>query len=98
MTAPPTLPVDMLWHCSVGGGTCSYVINMCSPSDDNLRVVRKRVPNDSIDYLLNKDWKYNDEQVMMVFYEIVNAHWEDHLGRELDVGYVRRDDAVSHRF
>lgn len=94
MSTRPTFPADMLWHCPVGGGTCSYVINLCSPSDDNIKLVRKRVPDHSIAYLLNKDWKYNDEQVMMVFYEIVNAHWEDHL-KELDVKHVRRDDVST---
>jgi hypothetical protein len=98
MTSPPTLPVDMLWHCPVAGGTCSYVIDLCSPSDNNLRLVHKCVPpKDSINYLLNKDWKHNDERVMTVFYEIVHAHWEEHL-RELDIKYVRHDDVVSHRF
>ncbi|KAI9444800.1 hypothetical protein H4582DRAFT_2179797 [Lactarius indigo] len=91
MFTPPTLPANMLWHCPVGGGTCPHVINMCRPSEDNLGLVRRRVPNDSISYLLNGDWKYNDEQVMTIFYEIVNAHWEDHL-KKLDVRYVRRDD------
>lgn len=97
MFAPPTLPADLLWHCPVGGGKCTYTVDLRSPSQDNLRLVDKRVPNDSIDYLLNKDWKCNDEQVMMVFYEIVNAHWEDHLKTELGIEYVRRDDAVSQR-
>lgn len=97
MFAPPTLPADLLWHCPVGGGTCTYTVDLCSPSQDNLALVHKRVPNDSINYLLNKDWKCNDEQVMMVFYEIVNAHWEDHLRTELDIEYVRRGDAVSQR-
>ncbi|KAH9044480.1 hypothetical protein EDB85DRAFT_1909713 [Lactarius pseudohatsudake] len=97
MFTPPTLPANMLWHCPVGGGTCSYVINMCRPSVDNLGLVRMRVPNDSIVHLLNNDWKYNDEQVMTIFYEIVNAHWEVHL-RELDIRYVRGGDAVSYRF
>jgi hypothetical protein len=36
--------------------------------------LHKIVPNDSINYLLHRDWKCNDEQVMMIFYEIVNAH------------------------
>ncbi|KAI9460587.1 hypothetical protein BJY52DRAFT_1262507 [Lactarius psammicola] len=98
MTTPPSLPADMLWHCPVGGAACTYVINMCSLSDDNLRLVRNRVANDSIDFLLNEDWKYNDERVMTIFYEIVNAHWEVHLRRDLDVRYVRRDDAVSNHF
>ena len=97
MFTPPVLPVDMLWHCPVGGGTCSYVINLCSPSDDNLRLVHKYMSNDSINYLLKKDWKSNDKQVMMMFYEIVQAHWEDHL-RALDIKYVWHNDAVSHCF
>ena len=97
MTTPPTLPVDMLWHCPIGGGTCSYVINLCSLSGDNLRLAHKCVPKHSINHLLNKDWKHNDEQVIMVFYEIVHAHWEDHL-RELDIKYVQHDDMVSHSF
>ncbi|KAH8997293.1 hypothetical protein EDB92DRAFT_1941926 [Lactarius akahatsu] len=94
---PPTLPANMLWQCPVGGGTCSYVINMCRLSVDNLGLVRMRVPNDSIDYLLNNDWKYNDEQVMTIFYEIVNAHWEVHL-RELDIRYMRGGDASSFQW
>ncbi|KAI0296196.1 hypothetical protein BC826DRAFT_246526 [Russula brevipes] len=30
MYVPPILPADMLWHCPVGGGTCSYFINLCN--------------------------------------------------------------------
>lgn len=91
---PPTLPADMVWHCPVGEGRCTYVINLCSPSQDNLGLLHKCVPNDSINYLLHRDWKCNDEQVMMVFYEIVNAHWEEHL-RELGLKYVRCNDMAS---
>jgi hypothetical protein len=94
MFMPPTLPADMVWHCPVGGGRCPYVINLCSPSQDNLALVHKHVPNGSINYLLHRDWKCNDEQVMMVFYEIVNAHWEVHL-QELGIKYVQCGDAVS---
>lgn len=97
MTAPPALPANMLWHCTVGGGTCSYTINLCSLSQDNLRLARKRVPRESLDYVVNRDWKADDGQVWTVFYEIVNAHWEDHL-RELDIEYVRGDDAVRVSF
>jgi len=52
------------------------------------------VPHGIIDYVLNKDWKYNDEQVLTVFYEIVNAHWEEHL-KELGVKFVRYDDVST---
>ncbi len=91
MSTPPTLPADMLWHCPIGGGTCRYAINLFSPSDDNLR----HVSYDNTNYLLNEDWKCNDEQLMMVFYEMVNAHWEEHL-RELDIKHVRHNNTVSH--
>ena len=39
MTTPPTLPADMLWHCPVGGGTCSYLIDMCSHAGDNEQIM-----------------------------------------------------------
>lgn len=94
MFMPPTLPADMVWHCPIGGGRCTYIINLCSPSQDNLGLVYNHVPNDGINYLLHRDWKCNDEQVMMVFYEIVNAHWEEHL-QELGIKYVRHNDVVS---
>lgn len=93
MLIPPTVPVDMLWHCPVGG-TCSYVINLCAPSDTNLKSISAIVPQDQIVYFLKKGWKSNDEQVFMVFCEMVNAHWEDHL-KELDIKYVHQEDAVS---
>lgn len=95
MLTPPTLPVDMFWHCPVGEGSCSYVINLCAPTDHNLRLIQALVPYEDIIHLLSKDWKCNDDQVMMIFYEMVNAHWEDHL-KELDIKYVRRAAAVSH--
>jgi hypothetical protein len=46
---------------------------------------------------LERNWKSNDEQVYMVFCEMVNAHWEDHL-KELDIKYVRQGDTVSNWF
>jgi hypothetical protein len=95
MYAPPILPADMLWHCPVGGGTCSYFINLCNPSDENLRPIKGVVPQGDIMYLLEKNWKSNDEQVHMVFCEMVNAHWKDHL-KELDIKYVQHGDTVSH--
>lgn len=97
MFTAPTLPVSMVWHCPIGGGTCSYIVDMCSPSQDQLRLVHGQVPKGNIEYLLNKEWKCDDEQMMMVFYEIVNAHWEDHL-RELDIKFVRSDGVVSPSF
>ena len=96
MLVPPTLPVNMVWHCPVGG-TCSYVIDLCAPSDDNMRLISAVVPQDDITYLHEKDWKTNDEQVHMIFYEIVNAHWENHL-KELDIRYVQQGDDVSYYF
>jgi hypothetical protein len=95
MFTTPTLPVNMVWHCPIGGGTCSYIVDMCSLSQDHLRLVHGRVPKGNIESLLNKEWKCDDEQMMMVFYEIVNSHWEDHL-RELDIEFVRSDGVVSH--
>jgi hypothetical protein len=94
MFMPPTLPSDMVWHCPVGEGRCPFVINMCSPSQDTLGLVHKHVSSDSINYLLHRDWKCNDKQVMMAFYEIVNAHWEEHL-QELGIKHVQHSNAVS---
>jgi len=94
MLTSPTLPLNMLWHCPVGGGTCSYVIDLYTPSDINLRAINGIVSQDEVIYFLEKDWKSNDEQVYVIFCEMVNAHWEDHL-KELDIKYVRQGDAVS---
>ena len=94
MFMPPALPADMVWHCPVGGGKCTYVINLCSLSQDDLGLIHHHVPIDGINYLLHKNWKCSDEQVMMVFYEIVNAHWEEHL-QGLGIKYVRQNDVVS---
>jgi hypothetical protein len=94
MLTAPTLPIDMIWHCPVRGGSCTYCINLCAPTDDNLRLIRAIVPHSDIIWLLSKDWKFDDEQVMMIFYEMVNAHWEIHL-KELDIKYIRQGDAVK---
>jgi hypothetical protein len=96
MLIAPTLPVDMIWHCPVGGGSCLYLIDLCAPTGNNLRLIQALVPHEDIINFLSKDWKCNDEQVMMIFYEMVNAHWGDHL-KELDIRYVRQGDAVSHQ-
>lgn len=96
MLIPPTLPVDMLWHCPIGG-TCSYIINLCAPSDTNLKSISANFPQDEVVYFLKKGWKSNDQQVFIIFHEMVNAHWEDHL-KELDIKFVRQGDAVSDHF
>ena len=46
---------------------------------------------------MEKQWKSNDEQVCMIFHEMVNAHWEDHL-KELDIKHVDKGDTVSNYF
>lgn len=97
MFNPPTFPADLLWHCSIGGGTCTYIINLCAPSDANLRSISTVVPQDEAIYLLEKQWKSTDEQVCMIFHEMVNAHWEDHL-KELDIKHVDQGDTVSNYF
>jgi hypothetical protein len=96
MIIPPTLPVNMLWHCPIGG-TCSYIINLCAPSDTNLKSISAIVPQDEVVYFLKKGWKGNDKQVFMIFSHMVNAHWEDHL-KELDIKFVHQGDAVSDHF
>jgi hypothetical protein len=93
MLTSPTLPLDMLWHCPVGG-TCSYVINLCAPSDANLKAIDTVVPQNEVIHFLEKGWKSNDEKVHLIFYEMVNAHWEDHL-KDLDIKHVHEGDAVS---
>jgi hypothetical protein len=96
----PKIPANMLWHCSIGEGTCSYVINLCTPSATNLRSISTIVPQDEAIYLLNKQWKINDKRLYMIFCEMVNAHREDHL-KELDIKHVRQSDghnAVSNYF
>jgi hypothetical protein len=95
MLTPPTLPFDMIWHCPVGGGSCLYLINLCTPTGTDIRLVQALLPHEDIIHLLSKDWKCNDELIMMVFYEMVNAHWEEHL-KDLDIKYVRQGDAVCH--
>ena len=97
MLIPPTLPANMLWHCPIGGGTCTYIINMCAPSSANLMSISTIVSQDETICLLKKQWKSNDEEVCMIFYEMVNAHWEDHL-KKLDIKYMRQGDAVSKCF
>ena len=95
MFVSPTLPANLIWHCPVGGGTCQYVIDLCTPSDDNLQLISTVVPMDENNFLLGKEWKSNDQQVYTIFYEMVNVHWEDHL-KELDVRYVKQGNAVSY--
>ena len=85
----------MIWHCPIGGGTCQYAIDLCTPSDDNLQLISTVVPKDENNYLLGKAWKSDDEQVYMIFYEMVNSHWEDHL-KELDIKHVKQGNAVSY--
>jgi hypothetical protein len=93
MFVSPILPANMIWHCPIGGGTCQYVIDLCTPSDDNLQLIGTVVPIDEVNYLLGKEWKSNDEQLYMIFYEMVNAHWEDHL-KELDIKHVKQGNVV----
>jgi len=95
MFIPPTVPANMLWHCPVGGGTCLYIINLCALSDANLRSISKIVPQDEVICLLEKQWKSDDEKVCMIFHEMVNAHWDNHL-KELDIKHVCQDDDVSN--
>ena len=95
MFVSPTLPASMIWHCPIGGGIRQYVIDLCTPSDNNLQLVSTVVPKDENNYLLGKEWKGNDEQVYMTFYEMVNAHWEDHL-KELDIKHVEQGSMVSY--
>lgn len=97
MLIPPTLPADMLWHCPVGGGTCTYIINMHTPSSANLRSISTIVSQDETICFLEKKWKSDDEEICMIFYEMVNAHWEDHL-KKLDIKHIRQGDAVSKCF
>jgi hypothetical protein len=97
MFNPPSIPANMLWHCPIGGGACLYTINLCAPSDANLRSINIIVPQDEVIYLLEKQWKSNDEQVCMIFHEMVNAHWKDHL-KELDIKHVDQGDTVSNYF
>jgi len=97
MFNPLTIPANMLWHCPIGGGTCSYIINLCTPSATNLRSISTIVPQDEAIYLLEKQWKINDDQLCMIFYEMVNAHWEDHL-KELDIKHLCQGDTVSYYF
>jgi hypothetical protein len=92
---PPLFQLICSGTVPVGGGTCSYFINLCNPSDETLRPIKGVVPQGDIMYLLEKNWKSNDEQVYMVFCEMVNAHWMDHL-KELDIKYVQHGDTVSH--
>jgi hypothetical protein len=97
MFVSPTLPANLIWHCPIGGGTCLHTINLYHPSDDNIKLINTVVPQDDIIYFIEKKWKSNDEQVYMVFYEMVNAHWEDHL-KDLDIKHVKQGNAVSITF
>jgi hypothetical protein len=97
MFNPPTISANMLWHCPIGGGSCLYTINLCAPSDANLRSINTIISQDEVIYLLEKQWKSNDEQVCMIFHEMVNAHWEDHL-KELDIKHMDQGDTVSNYF
>ena len=94
MLNPPTLPANMLWHCPIGGGNCPYTINLCAPSNANLRSISAIASQYEAIYLAEKQWKSNDEEICMIFHEMVNAHWEDHL-KELDIKYVLQGDTVS---
>ena len=94
MFNPPTIPANMLWHCPIGGGTCPYTINLSTPSATNLRSISTIVSQDEAIYLLEKKWKINDERLCMIFYEMVNAHREDHL-KELDIKHVYQGDSDS---
>ena len=96
MFHPPTIPANMLWYCPIGGGTCSYTIDLCAPSAANLRSINTIVSKgqDAI-YLLEKQWKSDNKQLCIIFYEMANAHWEDHL-KELDIRHVHQGDAVSN--
>ena len=91
----PTIPANLLWHCPIGEGSCSYTINLCTPSDASIRFISTIISQDDAVYLLEKQWKSDDEQVCMIFYEMVNAHWEDHL-KELDIKHVDQGDTVSN--
>jgi hypothetical protein len=95
MLTAPILPFDMIWHCPVGGGSCSYLINLCALTGNDIRLIQALLPHDDVIQLLSKGWKCNDELVMMVFYEMVNAHWGEHL-KDLDIKYVRQGDTVCH--
>lgn len=95
MFVPPALPANMIWNCPIGRGTCQYIIDLCTPSDENLQLIGTVVLKDESDFLLRKEWKSDDEQVYMIFYDLVNAHWEDHL-KELDIKHVKQGNAVSY--
>jgi hypothetical protein len=95
MFVAPTLPADLIWHCPIGSGACLYIIDLCTPSDANLKVISAVVPsNDRISFL-EKEWKSNDEQLYTIFYELVDAHWGDHL-KELDIKHVKQGNNVSY--
>ena len=97
MFVSPILPANMVWHCPIGGGTCLYVIDLCGPSEDNIRLISTVVSPDDIGHFLQRGWKSSDEEVYTIFYEMVNAHWEDHL-KELDIKHVKQGNAVSDDF
>jgi hypothetical protein len=94
MFISPTLPTDLIWHCPIEGSTCLYVIDLCTPSDENLKRVSTVIPSGDRISFLKKEWKCNDEQLYTIFYEMVNAHWEDHL-KELDIRHVKQGNVVS---
>ena len=93
----PPISANMLWHCPVGEGTCSYTINLSAPSATNLRSINTIISQDEAIYLLEKQWKSNNEQLGKIFCEMVNAHWDNHL-KELDIRNVQQGDAVSSYF
>jgi hypothetical protein len=97
MLIPPTVPANLLWHCPVGGGTCSYFINLYTPSDANLRSISTIAPQEEVIHLLEKQWKSDDEKLCIIFHDMVNAHWDDHL-KELDIKQVHQGDNVSNYF
>ncbi|KAI0308209.1 hypothetical protein B0F90DRAFT_1813513 [Multifurca ochricompacta] len=94
MFVVPALPADLIWHCPVGGGTCSYTINLCALSEDNLRLIQNCVSHEDVVHLQRKNWKSNHERTFMTFYEMVNAHWGDHL-KELDIKHIRQGEATQ---
>jgi hypothetical protein len=87
----------MLWHCPIGGGTCSYTIDLCAPSAANLRLINTVISQDDALYLLEKQWRSDDEQLSKIFFKMVEVHQEDHL-KELDIKHVQQGDDVSCYF
>jgi hypothetical protein len=93
MFLSPLLPTDLIWHCPIGG--CIYVIDLCTPSDDNLKHVSTSISSGDRISFLRKEWKGNDEALYTFFYEMVNGHWEDHL-KGMDIKHVKQGNTVSY--